>query len=264
MGTFDEARNADRGSRKFEGYRFTSPFRVLFRIAFQFPTSAFRVPRSALQSSSQRGFTLASLLVILSIIAVLTAFFVPKMWSDIMWRERDAQTIFVMKQYARAVAEYQRARGAFPTSLEQLEDQTLPRVLRQSYVNPLSGELDWVLVPQGAVTPGQGAQGQPGQGGRPTAGNLPPTSGQGPDGQTPGTNPTNPQNPLGQPGGGDPRDYRGPFIGVRPPQSGDSFLELNGEQNYESWMYTVNELLAEQQAAGAGPPQQPGQPPKQN
>jgi type II secretory pathway pseudopilin PulG len=175
--------------------------------------------------------------VILSVIAVITAYLVPKMWSDIMWRERDLQTIFVMKQYARAISEYQSVTGALPTSLEQLEKKTLPRVLRRTYENPLSGELDWILVAQGTVTPGMQQPQTPGGGGA----NQPPDTG-------------GPVNQFGQPGGGDPRNYSGPFIGVRPPQTGESFLELFEQKQYEKWAYTVNELQAEQAARGAGPP----------
>jgi type II secretory pathway pseudopilin PulG len=213
-------------------------------------------PRPTARRKAQSGFTLAALLVILSVIAVITAFLVPKMWSSIMWRERDAHTIWVMEQYARAISDFQRATGGLPTSLEQLEKQSMPRVLRQTYVNPLSGELDWIMVPAGTATPG--LQQQAGQGGAPgrPAGNQPPGTGLTPQGQGPG----GAVNPLGQPGGGDPRSYSGPFIGVRPPQTGESFLELFEQKNYENWMYTLNELQLEQTATGAAPPQ-PGQQP---
>jgi len=218
-----------------------------------------RNPRSAIRNP-QSGFTLAGLLVIVSVIAVITAFLVPKMWSEIMWRERDLQTIFVMKQYAQAISEFQRITGALPTNLEQLENQKLPRALRQTYVNPLSGELDWILVPEGTATPA--LQQQPGQGGptQPGAqGNQPPGTGRPPQGQGPGQ----PTNQFGQPGTGDPRNFSGPFIGVRPPQTGRSFVELNEQQQYENWMYTINELTIERAARGAGAPpgqQQPGGP----
>jgi type II secretory pathway pseudopilin PulG len=215
------------------------------------PQSAIRNSQSSTAPRNpQSGFTLAGLLVILSVIAVISAYLVPKMWSSIMWRERDLQTIFVMKQYAKAISDFQRTTGALPTSLEQLEKKTMPRVLRQTYANPLSGELDWILVPQGAVTPGAQPQGQgAGPGGQ--LGNQPPGTAQGP-----GT----PVNQFGQPGGGDPRNYSGPFIGVRPPQTGESMIELFEQKQYEAWMYTINELEVERAARGAGP--NPNQPPQ--
>lgn len=245
---------ADSGSEDAVRDRKQSTGRLLETVNGQWPR--IRNSRSAVRNP-QAGFTLAGLLVILSVIAIISAYLVPKMWSSIMWRERDQQTIWVMKQYARAINDYQRVRGGLPTSLEQLEEQTMPRVLRQTYVNPLSGELDWIMVPQGATTPGmqqQAGQGT-GPGGRPT-GNQPPGTGLTPQGQGPG----GPASGLGQPGGGDPRNYSGPFIGVRPPQTGESFLELFDQKNYENWIYTVNELQGELAATGAQPVQ-PGQQP---
>jgi hypothetical protein len=46
-----------------------------------------------------------------------------------------------------------------------------------------------------------------------------------------------------------------PFHRRPPPtQTGESFLELFEQKQYEKWAYTVNELQAEQAARGAGPP----------
>ncbi|HUO84759.1 MAG TPA: type II secretion system protein, partial [Thermoanaerobaculia bacterium] len=110
--------------------------------------------------SNEKGFTLAGVLVILTVLSVILAYSVPRMWSDVMKRERDYQLLFVMEQYARAIQDFQRARGALPVSLEQLEKQQKPRVLRQLYPNPLSGEVDWILVPVGTQT-GQTPPGTP-------------------------------------------------------------------------------------------------------
>jgi type II secretory pathway pseudopilin PulG len=195
---------------------------------------------------SERGYTLAALLVILTVMSVIIAFSVPKMWSDIMQRERDHQTLFAMKQYARAIQEFQKARGALPVSLDQLEEQKEPRVLRQLYPNPLSGELDWILVPFG--TPSGGAQ-------APVPGVTPGTA---PPGSQPPAQPQ-PGVPSTSPGGG---QNAVPFIGVRPPQTGESFLSLNGSDRYEQWLYTIEDLAKEQTptppgtgpVSGSGPP----------
>lgn len=171
--------------------------------------------------AGQDGYTLAALLVILTILSIVIAYSVPPLWSTIMQRERETHAIWVMKQYARAIQEFQRKRGAFPVSLDQLAEQQNPRILRQLYPNPLSGELDWILVPMGTPTPAQMAT----------------TAAPGlPQPPRPATPPPPPV-PAGGPG-----TQVGPFIGVRLPQSGDSFLELNGMSRYEEWMYTINEL----------------------
>src|SRR6185436_1510716 len=172
----------------------------------------------------QEGFTLAALIVILTIIAMVIAFTVPEQWSMIMGRERDKQTIFLKKQYARAIKSWSMKNGGMPTSLDQLTEARRPRMIRGDgkWPCPLTGkEDDWILVPFAAV------QQQPGT-------------------PAPGTPPT----PGGQPSAGpsklqkeaSPKDYVGPFVGVRPNAEGKSFISLNGAEDYSEWVYTVLDL----------------------
>ena len=177
--------------------------------------------------------------------SVILAFSVPRMWSDVMRREREVQTIWAMKQYARAIQEYQKKRGALPTKLEQLAELTEPRVIRQLYPNPFSGELDWIPVPPSTAA---AVPGQPGAPGQPTAG-IPglPTP-------TPGPSPT-PGQPGVNPGTGLQGEYSGPIGGVRPPLTGPSMIVLNGQDRYENWVYTITELTMDQ--TGGGPAQDP-------
>src|SRR6187549_10681 len=97
----------------------------------------------------QEGFTLAALIVILTIIAMVIAFTVPEQWSMIMGRERDKQTIFLMKQYARAIRSWSQKNGGMPTSLDLILDARRPRMIRGTgkWACPLTGkEDDWILV----------------------------------------------------------------------------------------------------------------------
>src|SRR5688572_10289343 len=107
--------------------------------------------------TGQEGFTLAALIVILTIISIIVAFTVPPQWSMIMQRERDKQTIFQMKQAARAIATWQAKHSGWPNSLEQLKEAKQPRVLRfsgEEFPMPLTGkEEDWILVPEAALEP---------------------------------------------------------------------------------------------------------------
>ena len=80
--------------------------------------------------------------------------------------------------------------------------------------------MDWVLVPPGTAAGGTPAPGMP-----------PP--------QQPAT-PQPAQSALGA-----PQDYRGPFVGVRPGQTGEAYITLNGADRYENWVYTVVELQQE-------------------
>src|SRR5687768_18556390 len=78
--------------------------------------------------SSEAGFTLAGLIVLMTIMLVFLAYTVPPQWSKIMQRERDMQTIFVMKQYARAIENFRAKNGSYPVSLDQLRRSEERRV----------------------------------------------------------------------------------------------------------------------------------------
>jgi type II secretory pathway pseudopilin PulG len=164
---------------------------------------------------------LAGLIVILTIISITIAYTVPRQWSIAAARERDQQTLFAMKQYAQAIYNFQFAKNnpahAYPTSLDQLKQARNPRVIRGTkgeFVDPLTGEVDWIPVPPSAGAP------QPG--GNP----VPPTTSALPQ--------------PGQPGG-----YVGPIAGVRPNKTGASYLIVNGAESYEQWRYTAIDLQNE-------------------
>ena len=72
-------------------------------------------------ASAQEGFTLAALIVILTIISIVIAYTVPTQWSLVMRRERDRQTIHVMKQFALAIDRFEAKHKSLPVSLDQLE-----------------------------------------------------------------------------------------------------------------------------------------------
>ena len=127
------------------------------------------------------------------------------------------------------------------------------RGLKGEFIDPLTGEVDWLFIPQAAgaslpahnLTPGvNGTGGVPpalptGGGnsvGNGNAGNTGNTDSSG----TPGPNgTTNPNAPPGLPG--IPiKDYAGgPFIGVRPNAHGKSMMTLFGADTYETWVYTT-------------------------
>ncbi|HYC62918.1 MAG TPA: hypothetical protein VEK79_25490 [Thermoanaerobaculia bacterium] len=204
---------------------------------------------SSERSGGQEGFTLAALIVILTIILIVIAYTVPAQWSMVMKRERDRQTIFLMKQYARGILRWQQKHNnTAPTSLQQMQDARKPLMLRNGgkWPCPLTGkEDDWILVPAQAVMPG---------------GQVAPVTT--PNGRNPATNPQ----PQPQPAGArqpsklnkdlSPKDYVGPFVGVRPNAAGRSFIALNGAEDYSEWVYTVMDLqqeIAMRQAAMAQP-----------
>jgi type II secretory pathway pseudopilin PulG len=187
------------------------------------PTADCKLP------TGQEGVTLAALIVILTIISVVIAYTVPTQWSMVMKRERERQTIYLMKQYARGIANWQRKHQGLPVTLQQLQDARKPRMLRGDgkWALPLTGrEEDWILVPPTALE----AQ----------AGGVVNQQGQNPAGGGIQFAPPSKLKPEAS-----PKDYVGPFVAVRPGISGKSMLELNGATDYNQWIYTVQDLQNE-------------------
>ena len=201
----------------------------------------FRTPSSRAQGPrpDQEGYTLAALIVVLTIISIIVAFTVPTQWSLVMRRERERQTVFLMKQYARGIAAWERKHQGLPTSLEMLQKARNPRFLRGTgvWAMPLTGrEEDWIPVPPGAVQ----------QAGAPPIPN-PNNTGLG-GGIRAGTNPTAANAPTM--GGrlnvaASPKDYKGPFIAVRPNATGPSLMTLKEADDYSQWVYTLQDLKEE-------------------
>jgi type II secretory pathway pseudopilin PulG len=189
----------------------------------------------------ERGFTLAALIVILAIMMIFIAYSVPKQWSTILQRERDYQTIFIMRQYARAILLFQQQHGgAMPTSVQQLRDARNPRVLRwkDDPIDPLTGQTDWLVIPAASVPVNRGTTPPPGP---------PPTQTGGKDANGNPTTPTIQGFPM--------KDYAGgPFVAIKSPKTGKSYVVLNGADQYEQWLFTSNDLQNEiqlrQQANG--------------
>jgi len=188
------------------------------------------------------------LIVILTIIMIVVAYTVPPMWSKVLQRDRDKQTLFVMKQYARSIKAFQTAHGGtIPVSLDQLKEARKPRVVRgvnSEWVDPLTGKVDWILVPPSAIQnagPGNIGGGNPAEPGyNPSPQNT--------AYKTDTTNTTNTNASQQAQPGKSPKDYVGPFVGVRPNREGTSYILVNGSDKYENWLYTTQDLKGETDA----------------
>ena len=176
-------------------------------------------------SRSEKGFTLAGMIVLLTIVMIFVSYTVPRQWSTILQRDRDRQALFIMRQYAIAISAFQDKHKTWPVSMDQLKDARQPRFLRgpkDGYIDPLTGEVDWLIIPQSAVVGPTGPS-------RPALGTQP------------GVVLPIPGVPM--------KDYAGgPFVGVRPNKVGKSFLELNGSDSYEQWIYTALDYRTERDA----------------
>src|ERR1043165_2846404 len=80
--------------------------------------------------SGEQGFTLAALIVILTIMMIFVAYTVPRQWSTVMQREREKQTIWAMRRYAGAIHGFFATHHTYPVSMQQLTEAGLPRFLR--------------------------------------------------------------------------------------------------------------------------------------
>lgn len=201
-------------------------------------------PTRSSEPAGQAGFTLAALIVLLTIMAIIVAYTVPTQWSLVLRRERERQTIFLMKQFARGIENWERKHQGLPVSLEQLQEARQPRMLRGTgkWAMPLTGkEDDWIMVPPNAIEAVAGG------------GAVPPPTTQGAG--FGGRQQQQQQQQQGQPGApappgklnpeASPKDYVGPFVAVRPNAKGKSLIALKGADDYSQWVYTLQDLKNE-------------------
>jgi len=71
------------------------------------------------------------------------------MWNTMVRRDKEAELLFRLGEYRRAIARYRQDHGRYPARLEDLlEDKTqlqVRRYLRQIYRDPMTGKADWKL-----------------------------------------------------------------------------------------------------------------------
>ena len=104
---------------------------------------------------------LVGLIVAIFLILLVLSVAAPKVAQDLR-REREVEAVHRGNQYVRAIRLYHKKTGMFPGSLEQLEKTNNIRYLRQQYVDPMTGKVDWKLIHVGeAKTTVKGFFGQP-------------------------------------------------------------------------------------------------------
>lgn len=159
------------------------------------------------QAANERGYAMAALLVSIAVMAVLMTMALPA-YRHQAQREKEAELAFRGEQYARAVALYRAKNGNnFPPSIDVLVQG---KYLRKKYVDPVSEDGEFRIIPVGNP---QGQQGGPGRA------NTPP-QGRG--------------NPSGQGG------ISGGIMGVASKSTENSIRIYKGQTRYDMWPFTFN------------------------
>lgn len=97
----------------------------------------------------EEGYSMASLLVVLSVLSVMLGFLLP-VWGTVVKRERETELIFRGEQYARAISLYQRNyANAYPKSIDALLNE---RFLRKKYMDPMTSDGQFKLIFEGELT----------------------------------------------------------------------------------------------------------------
>jgi type II secretory pathway pseudopilin PulG len=181
---------------------------------------------------AQKGYTLVAVVIGIAILTILIAGVAPSI-ATIMKREREDELIFRGRQYARAIALFQRRYGRFPNELKELYENR-PRTIRQLWKDPMCN-CDWYPLIQGSP------DAQPS--------NLAPGAGLSGSGQSPPPTPT-PSSPFGP--ASQPKTV-GPIIGVRSTVHKEALREWRGSKFYDQWRFIVGDADRETGAA-TGPP----------
>ncbi len=186
------------------------------------PSPVSRLP------SSDSGYTLVAIVIGMVILAILIMGVAPSV-ATIMKREREQELLFRGKQYARAIALFQRRYGRFPNELKELYENR-PRTIRKLWKEPICRCPDWQVIYQNspdALPGGQGGTGLPGARPLPT-----PTPGVfGSAGQT---------------------KTVGPIVGVRSNVHEEALTEWRGQKFYDEWRFIMGDADRDT-AFGMGP-----------
>ncbi len=193
------------------------------------PTGSRRPGEVVPARRGEAGFTLAAMIVTLAVmsvfltVAVQTATFQRR-------REMEEELIFRGQQMVEGVRLFRARFGRFPLSLDELY-KAKPRCLRKKWVDPITGQADWV-----PVFLGQEGQGLPGQGGGPAPVPTPTAR-------------------AGFGGGVPSPEARGPIIGVSSRSCESSIKMYEGRSRYCDWKFIFD---PQRQGRGGVPPPPPG------
>ena len=108
------------------------------------PQSAGRT-NSVQDRNAEAGYILLAVLFLVALMLLALAIAAPKMAQSIQ-RDRELELIHRGEQYKRAIKLYYRKYGAYPSSIDQLENTNQIRFLRKRYTDPMTGKDDWKII----------------------------------------------------------------------------------------------------------------------
>jgi len=174
---------------------------------------------------SERGFTLAAVLVALAVLSIMMGVAIQTVTFQ-MKREKEAELIFRGNQYVEAIRLYRQKYGRYPNSLKEIWDAK-PRVIRKKWKDPITDSWYWGLI-------------HPGQGGRRIGGGR---RGRGSFGTQATPTPTVTPTPFPTPPPGTPPDELpmeiGPIMGVFSRSCEKSIKIYEGHDTYCEWKFIL-------------------------
>jgi type II secretory pathway pseudopilin PulG len=207
---------------------------------------------SLVRRRADGGYAMAGLLVTLGVMSVILGMAMP-VWRTVVQREKEEELVFRGRQYARAIALYQRKFAAsYPASIDVLVDG---KFLRKKFKDPMTKDGEFEIIYQGtlaqrqAALAGRGAS-TPGPQGMPSGF----TSTQGRGGQA-GQPLTVPGSPFGSQAAGP----QGGVVGVASKSKEKSIRILDGKSAYNEWQFVFVPAPTGRGGRGSVPGQpQPG------
>jgi type II secretory pathway pseudopilin PulG len=179
---------------------------------------------------------MVAIVIFIAILTILIAAVGPSI-STIMRREREEELLFRGKQYARAIALFQRRYGRYPTSLKEMYENR-PRVIRKLWKDPMCSCDNWKLLIQGQPdsSPFMNQNVDPSNRPPSTYSNLMRTP-------TPGA--------FGS-GEGEEKNV-GPIVGVRSRVRKEAMREWRGRRYYDEWRFIVGDADSDAPAINFNP-----------
>lgn len=225
--------------------------------------------RSRSTTRNQNGYMLLAVMLLIAVMLAMLAIEAPRIAQKIK-RDKEQELINRGTEYAKAIKKYFHKNGAYPTSLEQLEDTNHIRFLRKKYTDPMTGEANWKVVHVGEAqiklpqtnNPGLQGSGNPGLSGSTPSGSPSPSPSGGPSlgggsafgqgGQTGSNGSLTTSNISNGLGGTGQQIGGGAIIGVVSVSKDSGIKEFNGNSQYNQWMFVFDPRLEQSTAVFGG------------